>query len=90
MYDRLGSQLQQAPLLINGRNNCLVWKASTSSMFAVHSLYMLLDADLGLKINVLDLAWKNVAPHKVQFFGWLPWMGRIKTTDLLMRLLLIF
>lgn len=69
-----------------GRLDQLVWKGSSSGRFSVKSIY---DSASSHHLNVdesFKLIWKNVAPPRVQCFGWLTYIGRIKTSEYLFRL----
>lgn len=35
---------------------------------------------------MFELIWKNAAPPHVQCFGWLAYLGKVKTSDLLLRI----
>ena len=68
------------------RPDQLVWKGSSSGRFSVKSIY---DSASSHHLNVdesFKLIWKNVAPPRVQCFGWLTYIGRIKTSEYLFRL----
>ena len=64
----------------------MVWKSSNTGMFTVSSMYSLLRNEDSTKIGLSELIWNNVAPHKVQFFGWLCWKERVKTAPYLQRI----
>ncbi|XP_028056259.1 uncharacterized protein LOC114260377 [Camellia sinensis] len=41
---------------------------------------------MGPVVPVADLIWNNFAPPKVQFFMWLAWLGKVKTSSFLHRI----
>lgn len=67
--------------ILSERVDSLVWKASSSSVFTVKSLYNSYDTALGLEDA--RWIWQNFSPPKVQFFGRLAWKGRIKSRSFL-------
>lgn len=77
------------PYTIVGVPDMLVWKA-TSSSYSVQSMYkMLLHRDaipFTPDKKVLKLIWNNAAPYRIQCFGWMVQLGRIKTADFLLGL----
>ncbi|XP_028093879.1 uncharacterized protein LOC114293964 [Camellia sinensis] len=75
--------LQTAPELRNGVLDGLSWAADRSGIFTVSSVYKWSELPSNLPTKVVDLIWKNAAPPKVQFFAWLAWKGRIKTSTFL-------
>ncbi|GFS43603.1 hypothetical protein Acr_00g0086030 [Actinidia rufa] len=48
-------------------------------------MYHFLTQDSDTEDTIFDLIWKNVAPSKVRCFGWLVYLGRVKTGELLVR-----
>lgn len=79
-------ELMSSTTLHQGRSDTLRWVANQSLAFSVNSMYKCIEADVErLRIDLLPL-WKNHAPPKVQFFGWLAVLGRIKTAKLLFSL----
>lgn len=66
--------------------DCLMWEADNAKIFSVNSLYRCKEAEGGGLRKDLLYMWKNVAPPKVQFLGWLAILGRVKTGDLLHHL----
>ncbi|XP_028085089.1 uncharacterized protein LOC114286192 [Camellia sinensis] len=73
--------------MIDRRNNSvdsLVWKASSSGMFTVKSVYNRNYAAQGSED--VRWIWQNLSPPRVQFFGWLVWKGRIKSSTFLQRI----
>lgn len=83
--DRLKRLLCSVPeLRVNATDN-LKWNADSSGVFTVSSAYHWCESSLGPTYRVSECIWKNVAPPKVQFFGWLTWKRRIKTSNYLQR-----
>ena len=70
----------------SGRPDQLVWKESPSGSFSVKSIYDSAVSSHSNEDESFKLIWKNSAPPRVQCFGWLPYMGRIKTSEYLFRL----
>lgn len=68
------------------KSDCLCWKADSSGVFLVSSLYKCREAELGHPRRELQLLWKNHAPPKAQFLGWLAVLERVKTSELLLSL----
>ncbi|XP_028085475.1 uncharacterized protein LOC114286504 [Camellia sinensis] len=83
---RLKELLRTAPELRNGVADGLFWSADKSGSFTVNSVYKWCELSPTLPANLKDLIWRNAAPPKVQFLGWLVWKGRIKTTSYLQRI----
>ncbi|KAL7227650.1 hypothetical protein ACSBR1_022509 [Camellia fascicularis] len=80
---RLQGLLSNALVL---RMNCpdfLQWEAVSSSQFTVASVRKECDAKYGPRLQITKMLWHNAAPPKAQFFGWLPWKGKVKTADFL-------
>ncbi|XP_028085233.1 uncharacterized protein LOC114286279 [Camellia sinensis] len=80
---RMKELLQTAPELRNGVLDGLSWAADRSGIFTVSSVYKWSELPSNLPTKVVNLIWKNAAPPKVQFFAWLAWKGRIKTSTFL-------
>ena len=63
------------------RPDQLVWRGCSSGKFFVKSIY---NTDVSSQSNVdetFKLFWKNVPPSGVQCFGWLSYLGKIKTSE---------
>lgn len=78
--------LQTAPDLRNGVLDGLYWAVDKFGAFTVSSAYKWSELPSTMPAKVGDLIWKNVAPPKVQFFAWLAWKWRIKTSTYLQRI----
>lgn len=63
-----------------------VWKASSSGIFSTASMYNWLESANGPISKISRLLWQNIAPPKVQFFGWGAWKGKVKTSVFLKRI----
>lgn len=50
------------------------------------SVWKWLQADRGPDLCIAKRLWKIVASPKMQFFGWLAWRGRVKTSEFLHRI----
>ncbi|CAL5334565.1 unnamed protein product [Camellia sinensis] len=83
---RLYEMLSNAPALVEGTPDSLSWAADSSGLFSVASAYKGCELSLATNSKIADLIWKNVSPPRVQFFGWLAWKGRIKTSYYLQRI----
>ncbi|GMP72459.1 hypothetical protein CsSME_00030493 [Camellia sinensis var. sinensis] len=75
--------LQTAPELRYGVVDGLSWAADRSGIFTVSSAYKWSELTTTMPTQVVELIWKNAAPPKAQFFAWLAWKGRIKTSTYL-------
>ncbi|XP_028096117.1 uncharacterized protein LOC114296033 [Camellia sinensis] len=83
---RLNMLLLNAPVLRVCRMDSLRWNADKAGEFIVASAYKwsaLSSKDIS---KVIGFIWKNVAPPKAQFFGWLSWKESIKTSCYLQRI----
>ena len=83
---RLTNILRAAPPLNQLREDSVCWKFDPSNKFAVTSLYKQWEVFLIPKTDSMALTWKNAAPPRVWCLGWLAYPGKIKTSELLMRL----
>lgn len=81
---RLGDFFNTAGFGLSERVDRLQWMASSSGQFSVSSLYYMLDTSESC--SVTKIIWNNLSPPKVQFFGWLAWKGRRKTSYFLRRI----
>ncbi|KAF7151552.1 hypothetical protein RHSIM_Rhsim02G0101400 [Rhododendron simsii] len=70
------------------RRDTLIWKGDQSNIFSAKSMYELSKPHIetNICIDALDLVWNNVAPHKVQCFGWLVCLGKVETAEFLLRI----
>ena len=68
--------LTNSSIALIDRDDILFWKEDSVGCFSVKSIYNLVYNQSGDRVKVLDIVWKNVAPFKVQCFGWVAWMGR--------------
>ncbi|XP_028104622.1 uncharacterized protein LOC114303669, partial [Camellia sinensis] len=83
---RLNLLLLNAPVLRFGRMDSIRWKANKFGFYTVDSAYSWNVLPSKVISTVTGFILKNVAPLRVQFFGWLSWKGRIKTSCFLQRL----
>ncbi|XP_028092016.1 uncharacterized protein LOC114292296 [Camellia sinensis] len=83
---RLITVLETAPSTKSDAEDALVWVASKSGSFSGSSLYKNLAAGYGNKCPTSKSVWVKYILPRVQFFGWLAWKGRLKTTDFLLRI----
>ncbi|CAL5358449.1 unnamed protein product [Camellia sinensis] len=84
--DRLKGMLCNAAELRGNVTDKLKWMADPTGVFSVSSAYHWCESSLGSTFRITECIWKNVAPPKVQFFGWLAWKRRIKTSNYLQRM----
>ena len=84
--ENLYALLENATVQSGQGEDTLIWKADSSGNFSVKSLYKMWEMRRGQEVDVLDLVWRNIAPLKVRCFGWLVWVGRVKTSDWLRNL----
>ncbi|XP_028102995.1 uncharacterized protein LOC114302203 [Camellia sinensis] len=84
--NRLFHLLNSTPTLCNSRSNELIWGADPSNLFSVSSIYLWSESHLGPIRLVAASIWNNFAPPKVQCFGWMAWLGKIKTSSFLHRI----
>lgn len=64
----------------------LLWQATSSGKFSVKSIYNFAFSSHSNHDETFELIWKNVAPPRVKCFGWLAYLGRIKTSEFLLRI----
>jgi len=83
---RLSCLLSSAPILCSTNPDELLWCADPSKLFSVSSIYKWTESSLGSAIPVAASLWNNFVPPKVQFFGWLAWLGKVKTSYFLHRI----
>lgn len=83
---RLSNLLRNAPALCNNKPDELKWSADPSELFSVASVYSWSESLLGPVLAVAGSIWNNFAPPKVQFFRWLAWLGKVKTSSFLHRI----
>ncbi|CAL5401403.1 unnamed protein product [Camellia sinensis] len=81
--ERLQSILFSYDPSLSEKADALAWKASSSGVFTVNSMYNRRCVEQCLETS--RLIWNNISPPKVQFFGWLAWKGRIKSRAFLQR-----
>lgn len=81
---RLGDFLNTAGYGLSERADRLQWVASSAGQFSVSSLYSMLETSGSCSIT--KIIWNNLSPPKAQFFGWLAWKGRLKTSYFLQRI----
>lgn len=64
----------------------LSWFGCNSNVFSVKSFYNIFRANPSNPDKTFELVWRNAAPDRVQCFGWLVYLGRVKTLEYLLRL----
>ena len=68
------------------RQDQLIWQGCSSGKFSVKSIYNIAISTHASVDQNFKLIWQNVAPPRVQCFGWLTYLGRVKTAEFLFRL----
>ncbi|XP_028098890.1 uncharacterized protein LOC114298506 [Camellia sinensis] len=63
-----------------------VWLAAKSGQSFVSTLYQYTDLQHGEVMSSCRLVWVKYLPPKVQFFGWLAWKHKVKTSVFLNRI----
>ncbi|XP_028060624.1 uncharacterized protein LOC114264228 [Camellia sinensis] len=83
---RLHELLRETPTLsLESKDSCQ-WMANPEGSFTVASAWKWWMYSKGPNLNVTKDLWKNFAPSKVKFCGWLVWRGRLKTVAVLKNL----
>ncbi|XP_028103030.1 uncharacterized protein LOC114302231 [Camellia sinensis] len=80
---RLFELLESSPALRVETEDSCSWLASTSGQFSVFSVWSWWIAGKSYGMRVPAGVWVSLAPPKMQFFYWLAWRGRIKTSSFL-------
>ncbi|XP_028102776.1 uncharacterized protein LOC114302016 [Camellia sinensis] len=83
---RLVGMLLFTPRLRDGVEDSCSWLAEKSSQFTVASIWRWRAVASGNNLVVPAGVWESLAPPKMQFFCWLAWRGRVKTSSFLQRI----
>ncbi|XP_028087472.1 uncharacterized protein LOC114288189 [Camellia sinensis] len=83
---RLITTLATPPPLNLGMDDRAMWAALHPSKSFVSTLYNHSNLALGNTVPSSDLIWLNYLPPKIQFFGWLAWKNKVKTSVFLQRI----
>ena len=83
--NRLLNTLTNAPPLNQNREDGLLWIYDPSCSFSKRSLHNQWEIVSLPKPESLAIVWRNAAPPRMQCFGWLAYFRKLKTADLLMR-----
>ncbi|XP_028105674.1 uncharacterized protein LOC114304715 [Camellia sinensis] len=78
--------LLTTPALRKNMRDILRWMADTSGSFSITSAYRWSQLGHGANSKIIEFIWKNVSPPKVQFFGWLAWKERVKSSSYLQKI----
>lgn len=78
--------LREAPTLSLGSEDSCKWLANPEGSFTVAAVWNWWMYSKGPTLSVTKVLWKNLAPPKVKFCGWLAWRGRLKTAAVLKNL----
>ncbi|GFY80587.1 hypothetical protein Acr_01g0003960 [Actinidia rufa] len=68
------------------RHDQLIWQGCPSEKFSVKSIYEKAISSHSAVDETFKLLWENVAPPRVQCFGFLSYLGRVKTFEYLLSL----
>lgn len=92
-YNNLIAMLDELYASINPNSEFsdhLSWEACSSKIFSVSSLYKIVSSHGILSDEsdrkILQLIWNCKAPLKVQCFGWMAFLGKLKTGEHLLRI----
>ncbi|XP_028087408.1 uncharacterized protein LOC114288126 [Camellia sinensis] len=83
---RLQELLRDAPSLTTDSEDSCLWLVNSSGSYSIASAWKWWVSMKSSAVGVTDMMWKNIAPPKVQFCGWLAWKGRLKTSTFLKRI----
>lgn len=83
---KLNDLLSNSPTLNAEVEDSCYWLAHSSGSFTVASVWQRMESSKGPEKSITRSIWRNIAPPKVQFLCWLIWRGRIKSSDLLLRI----
>lgn len=86
----LNNLLMGATEINQMEDDTIGWKADSCGVYTMASMYSCIDAAMSPNLEVPKLIWRNGAPPSVKFFGWLAWRGRVKSSDRLARLGMLF
>lgn len=75
-----------SPSLRDGVEDSCSWLAEKSGQFSVATVWRWRDAASGNGLVVPAGVWVRLAPPTMQFFCWLAWRGRVKTSSYLQRI----
>ncbi|XP_028075237.1 uncharacterized protein LOC114277538 [Camellia sinensis] len=82
---KLTNLLRAAPVLFSGEKDKPRWLPCQTGQSFVASLYKHCVLGFGVFESSSRLVWINYLPPKVQFFGWLAWKHKLKTSVFLQR-----
>ncbi|XP_028068482.1 uncharacterized protein LOC114271065 [Camellia sinensis] len=83
---RIIDVLRAAPALRVGVKDKSRWLASQTGQSFVTTLYRQCELDFGDCVSASRLVWMKYLPPKVQFFGWLAWKYKVKTSVFLKKI----
>ncbi|CAL5355404.1 unnamed protein product [Camellia sinensis] len=72
--------LGDGPSLRHGMEDRMSWKASSQGVFKAKDLFYWWQSNRVPDLFMPRFIWNNISPPKVQFFYWLVWKGRVKTS----------
>ena len=83
---RLSGFLESSPALREEIEDSCSWLADKSGKFSVSSVWCWWAAVKESGVRVPAGVWESMASPKMQFFCWLAWRGRVKTSSFLHRI----
>ncbi|XP_028122980.1 uncharacterized protein LOC114320084 [Camellia sinensis] len=83
---RLSGFLESSPALREEIEDSCSWLADKSGKFSVSSVWCWWAAVKESGVRVPAGVWESMASPKMQFFCWLTWRGRVKTSSFLHRI----
>ncbi|GFZ18817.1 hypothetical protein Acr_27g0005560 [Actinidia rufa] len=63
------------------RPDRLIWQGCSLGKFSVKFIYNIASSSHSSVDETFKLSWQNVAPPRVQCFGWLTYLGRVKIAE---------
>lgn len=88
--DSLTAMLDTLHINIGDYPDHLVWNACNSKSYSVSSMYKLSLCQVStaetLEKKTFHWIWRNAAPYRVQCFGWMVQLGKLKTGEFLLRI----
>lgn len=83
---RLSGFLESSPALREEIEDSCSWLAANSGKFSISSVWGWWTAAKEPGLRMPAGVWASLAPPKMQFFCWLAWRGRVKTSSFLRRI----
>lgn len=83
---RLWNLLVSAPSLVVDQVDKPIWATESSGVFSVSSVFKRACPCADPRLRISKLVWVKYLPPKVQFFWWLAWRSRLKTSVFLQKI----